>query len=1214
MSLLLLFRTAGIALAGLQAITFSAPDAVLVATHVDAGGNAITFSAPTAVLHQELAAGGNLVTFSAPTATYTVGDVTVSAGVQPITFSAPTPRLVVVGGTDVFAPIIYLSGVNRSTFVARSSVQITDILNDQVNSAILVVRGYVPTRGEDIKIYMGTVLSSALIFAGTVQTVDQVYEGEDRSLVAYHLTCVDYTWLLDGRKVSRTWIEQSPNTIVADIIASFTSGFTTVNVNVPSGFGTLEEFTCIDEDVTRALTRLATQIGGYWYVDYTKDVHFFLSEASDSPQPLASDLAFRNIVKVTDISQVRNRVRVEGAGSQALVARIPGDTIIPIEESTKFAAAGGLAKRGPQRFTYTGREVGGVATTVVGNVPGPVSAPAAAIAPGAGEVTAGSHQYKVAFANSTGETLPGNASTPVIAIDFLPPGSVANFTAVTGAVGKLAGAYLYRITNVTARGETTASPSASHTATAVAPPVALVTNDASSLIGKLIGVYQYKVTYVTSLGETLGGTTAFRTVTAQAAPAAATIGTHTVAGPLIGTFLYKVGFVSAVGETIGTATGSTSPVATVADAPGVTGDGTGVEIAYAVTYVHPVFGESALSARTIDTNKGATPVVTVVNLPSGCGWNVYSTGTVAGGAGATAALFKVAEMAVGTSSFTHVNQQGPAEGVRATLGKNVPLTSIPTGPSGTLARRIYRTKNGGSTYYLVAEIADNVTTTFTDNVPDTALTTAAPLENRNGKQVNLSGIPLGPAGVVIARRIYRTVAGGVEFKLLAEIADNATTAFTDNVADSELGQEAPPLLSTAGGEQVTLFNMPLGPTGTIARRVYRTVAGGTELKFVGQVSDNVSTTFVDNVADAELGQTIPNVNDAGSSIVALTGIPLGSVGVEKRILYRTKAGGTDFFFLDTLPDNTTTTYTDDRADSSLGELAPIVSTIGAQAGDLSIVLKSVSGIPTAGWIRADSQLISYTGISGTTLTGIPAIKTATLTRVGQTVTAIVVAHGYPTGRHVTIAGATQSEYNGTVQITSTGANTFTYQIVGTPATPATGTITVAEIGALRGALRGGSSVVTLPMLKGVPAAGTGSILYAFKDGDGVALLVEVEDTVAQASLAVLLGIPSGVREHFIADSTLTAVTARNLAAAQLALFKDPETRITYQTRDLNTKSGKTISVALGAPQNITGDFKIQSVTMTEIGIAPGLYPLRTVTASTTKFSFEDLLRRTQLAA
>ena len=50
----------------------------------------------------------------------------------------------------------------------------------------------------------------------------------------------------------------------------------------------------------------------------------------------------------------------------------------------------------------------------------------------------------------------------------------------------------------------------------------------------------------------------------------------------------------------------------------------------------------------------------------------------------------------------------------------------------------------------------------------------------------------------------------------------------------------------------------------------------------------------------------------------------------------------------------------------------------------------------------------------------------TLTSSGTTATATVTAHGYTTGADVTIAGATQTEYNGEYSITVTGANTFTY--------------------------------------------------------------------------------------------------------------------------------------------------------------------------------------------
>ncbi len=61
---------------------------------------------------------------------------------------------------------------------------------------------------------------------------------------------------------------------------------------------------------------------------------------------------------------------------------------------------------------------------------------------------------------------------------------------------------------------------------------------------------------------------------------------------------------------------------------------------------------------------------------------------------------------------------------------SVKLTDIPLGPSGTTHRYIYRTTNQTSranvvadnTFYLVTDIADNTTTTFTDNVADGTIT------------------------------------------------------------------------------------------------------------------------------------------------------------------------------------------------------------------------------------------------------------------------------------------------------------------------------------------------------------------------------------------------------------------------------------------------------------------------------------------------------------
>lgn len=63
-----------------------------------------------------------------------------------------------------------------------------------------------------------------------------------------------------------------------------------------------------------------------------------------------------------------------------------------------------------------------------------------------------------------------------------------------------------------------------------------------------------------------------------------------------------------------------------------------------------------------------------------------------------------------------------------------------------------------------------------------------------------------------------------------------------------------------------------------------------------------------------------------------------------------------------------------------------------------------------------------------------------LTRSGGTATATVTAHGWATGRVVEIRGADQAEYNGDFTITVVDPDTVTYTVVGTPDTPATGTI------------------------------------------------------------------------------------------------------------------------------------------------------------------------------
>ncbi len=76
---------------------------------------------------------------------------------------------------------------------------------------------------------------------------------------------------------------------------------------------------------------------------------------------------------------------------------------------------------------------------------------------------------------------------------------------------------------------------------------------------------------------------------------------------------------------------------------------------------------------------------------------------------------------------------------------------------------------------------------------------------------------------------------------------------------------------------------------------------------------------------------------------------------------------------------------------------------------------------------------------------LPFEDSVTITRSGSTATVSHTGHGLTTGQKVAIEGADQNEYNRIKTITVTGANSYTYQVSGTPATPATGTITATAV-------------------------------------------------------------------------------------------------------------------------------------------------------------------------
>jgi hypothetical protein len=91
--------------------------------------------------------------------------------------------------------------------------------------------------------------------------------------------------------------------------------------------------------------------------------------------------------------------------------------------------------------------------------------------------------------------------------------------------------------------------------------------------------------------------------------------------------------------------------------------------------------------------------------------------------------------------------------------------------------------------------------------------------------------------------------------------------------------------TSSGNQQVSLTNLPVGPTGTIARRVYRTAVGGADgtQKLVFTVQDNTTTAWIDTMADASLGTAVPTTNTTGTKLAGAGNIgntPSGNIAAQ----------------------------------------------------------------------------------------------------------------------------------------------------------------------------------------------------------------------------------------------------------------------------------------------------------------------------------------------
>lgn len=170
---------------------------------------------------------------------------------------------------------------------------------------------------------------------------------------------------------------------------------------------------------------------------------------------------------------------------------------------------------------------------------------------------------------------------------------------------------------------------------------------------------------------------------------------------------------------------------------------------------------------------------------------------------------------------------------------------------------------GGSYRWKITYVLPSGAETLVGN-PTLAFT--APIATHDvGLEVNIAA----PAGVTLFNvyrtvnggTTYYRESSNVGISLLAVTGSGNYFNLGVNFNDAAIiAQPTVPVANTTVQEQVTVSQIPTGGPLVTGRKLYRTVVNGSQLKLVHTFADNTTATYVDTNADGTLGANVPTSN------------------------------------------------------------------------------------------------------------------------------------------------------------------------------------------------------------------------------------------------------------------------------------------------------------------------------------------------------------------
>jgi hypothetical protein len=151
-------------------------------------------------------------------------------------------------------------------------------------------------------------------------------------------------------------------------------------------------------------------------------------------------------------------------------------------------------------------------------------------------------------------------------------------------------------------------------------------------------------------------------------------------------------------------------------------------------------------------------------------------------------------------------------------------------------------------------------------------------------------------------------------------------------------------------------------------------------------------------------------------------------------------------------------------------------------------------------------------------------------------------------------------------------------------------------------------------LTGIPASGTGAILYPIADGDEILPVAQRDSVSAQTALAAVEG-SDGIHEHWLDLPALPLYSDLQAAGdVDLDKYSAGLTDLSFGSRDDHFVPGVVAPVSMPAPNAASGSFLVQEVVIQTLELTMAARPLREIKAADVRFTLTDVLRRVPVGA